>query len=509
MTLNPVERRLSYLCERWSRFTADPSKRLLVWQVQDNAARIVQCFFEVQKHETEYSTRDLFIVFDAPFENSVQYSRALKEALAGHYAASREDLEKEGIAADWSFAPEQLPHSAAGFIASVRSFGSRHHTSIGYLVAVLAPTHVAPESHDAFSDWLARALQAGMPERLRLAVVESRQTPRLEKLLASSDPLVHVDAPDIDGLQTAQETFAQERAIGPAGAFRNLLMDLMTLVERAPADQVIAKAAAATAFARNQGWADQEVVIAVLVSGALLKERRFDEALDVNAHARETALNAAAAGHPAGRQLLLQTWFGEAGTHFAAGNVVSAADAYQEAAVLAHSVPNLVLAVEALRMEAFCRARTGNREAAIRTGQEALSVGARLKPDARAMTTLPVAALDLLRVLDAERVSRMEDVKNRSHARELDAQQAAERSAAELEATDDVDAFEQAEAALAGQLEDARQDAERELHSVIVGADARFAEAFASSRELLGGQWPLATLSPVPLPAGAAAAAKA
>jgi len=500
MALNPVERRLLNLCERWSRFTADPSKRLLVWQVRDNAARMVDCFFEVQKHETEYTTRDLFVVFDAPFENSVQYSRALKEALAGQYEASREDLEKEGIAADWSFTAEQLPHSAAGFVDSLRSFGSRHHTSIGYLVAVLAPTHVAPESYDSFSDWLARALQGGVPERLRLAVVDTLEAPRLQKLLASNDPLVHVDAPDIDGLQTAQETFAQEPAIGPAGTFRNLLMGLMTLVDRAPADQVKARAVDATAFARNQGWADQEVVIAVLVSGALLKEQRFAEALEVNAHARETALNAAAAGHPAGRQLLLQTWFGEAGTHFAAGNVVSAADAYQEAAVLAQSVPNLVLAVEALRMDAFCRARTGNVEAAVRTGQEALNVGARLKPDARAMTTLPIAALDLLRVIDSERVGRMEDIKSRLGARELEAQKTAERRAAELEGTADVEAFRQIESALTEQLAAAHQDAEREVQGVLTGADARFAEAFSGGQQLLGRQWPLTNLPAVPLP---------
>src|SRR5262245_12938245 len=266
MPLNPVERRLLDLCDRWSRFTADSSKRLLVWQVQDSALRLVECFFEVQKHETEYSTRDLFIVFDAPFENSVQYSRALKEALAGQYEASRGDLEQQGIAADWAFAPGILPHSAAGFVESLRSFGSRHHASIGYLVAALAPTSVAPESHDAFSDWLARALQGALPERLRLAVVDSLRTPRLAKLLQSNHPLVRVDALDIDGLQTAQETFAEEPGLGPAAAFRNLLMGLMTLVERAPADQVKAKAAEATAFARNQGWADQEVVIAVLVS---------------------------------------------------------------------------------------------------------------------------------------------------------------------------------------------------------------------------------------------------
>ena len=503
MPLNPVERRLAYLCDHWSRFTADESRRLLVWQVPDNAVRILQCFFEVQKHETDYTTGDLFIVFDTPFENSIQYSRALKEALAGQYDASRDDLQKEGIAPDWSFDPGLVPHSAAGFIQSMRSFGSRHHGAIGHLVGVLMPSNIDPEARDAFADWLVRVLDAGLPERLRLAVVDSIETPRLQKLLSSDRQMVYVDSPDIDALQTAQETFAQEPAVGPGATFRNLLMGLVTLVDRAPADHVRAKAGDAVAFARKHGWADQEVVIAVLVSGALLKEQRFNDALKVNAHAREMAHKAAAAGHPAGRQLVLQTWFGEAGTHLAAGDPLRAADAYREAAVVAQSVPNVVLAIEALRMEAFCRARAGNREAAIELGHAAMGLGARLKADARPMTTLPIAAMDLLRVLDTRRVSLMEDIKNRSTAREREALHAAERRAVELESVQDRAAFQDAEAALARRLEVAQHDANQELQAVVIGADPRFTEVLASGRGLLGPEWPLATLAAVPLPAAA------
>lgn len=503
MALNPVERRLLYLCNHWSAFTGDASKRLLVWQVPDNAVRIVQCFFEVQKHQTEYTTGDLFIVFDAPFLNSVQYSRALKEALAGQYEASREELKQEGIAPDWTFDPAAVAHSPTGFIESLRSLGSRHHESIGHLVAVLAPSDVRPEAHDAFADWLVRALAVGLPERLRLAVLDSTETPRLQKLVASDHRLVRVDAPDIDALQTAQETFAQEAAVGPAAVFRNLLMGLVTLADRAPADQVRARAADAVAFARTHGWADQEVVVAVLVSGALLKEQRFGEALKVNAHARETAQKAAAAGHPAGKQLVLQTWFGEAGTHLAAGDPLKAADSYKQAGILAQGVPNVVLATEALRMEAFCRARAGQTDAAIQTGQAAIAVGARLKPDARQMTTLPIAALDLLRVLDGPRISLMEDVKNRATARELAAFLALEQRAAALEPERHPAPFEQAEAEYAERLELAQREGEQEVDGIANAADPRFAAAFANGRGLLGPQWPLAALSAVPLPAPA------
>jgi hypothetical protein len=500
---NPVERRLLYLCDHWSRFTADQSKRLLVWRVQDNAVRIVECFFEVQKHQTDYTTGDLFIVFDTPFENSVQYSRALKESLAGQYEVSRADLEREGIPADWTFDPAAIPHSAAGFIGALRSFGSRHHLAIGHLVAVLMPANVCAESHEAFAGWLERALQAGLPERLRLAVVESLETPRLDTLLASGDAQLHIDAPEIDALQTAQETFAQETAVGPAAVFRNLLMGLVTLVEKAPAEKVLAKAADATTFAGSHGWADQEVVIGLVSAGALLKERRFGEALKTYADARAAAQQAMAAGHPAGRQLVLQTWFGEAGTCLAAGDPLRAAGAYREAATVAHAVPNLVLAIEALRMEAFCRARGGSRDAAIESGLSALHVGARLKPDARLMTTLPIAAVDLLRVLEPGRVVLMEDVKGRLGLRELEARAAAERRAAALEGSADVAPFRSVESQLAEQVHAARQQAKDELQVVAAAGGTRFADAFAHGQELLGPEWPLANLTAVPAPAPA------
>jgi hypothetical protein len=502
MSLNPVERRLLYLCEHWQAFTSDASKRLLIWHIQDNAVRIVQAFFEVQKHQTEFTTGDLFIVFDTPFENSIQYSRALKQALAGQYQASHDSLKAEGITPDWVFDPATPPHSAAGFIEGLRSFGSRHHESIGHLVAVLSPLQIRPEAHDAFSGWLTRALAAGLPERLRLAVVDSVEFPRLGKLAATQHPQVAIDAPGIDALQTAQETFAQEAGVGPAAVFRNHLMGLTTLVERGSVDQVKAKAMDATAFARKQGWTDQEVVIAVMLFGALAKEKRFDEALAVNAQAREMAQKIEAQGHPAGKQLLLQTWFGEAGIHFSAGDLLKAAAAYKQAGILAQSVPNVVLAIEALRMEAFSWARAGQADAALNAGQDALAVGSNLQPDSRMMTSLPIAALDRLRVLDERSVSRMEDIKSRANAREHEAYLALEQQAAELENVRQPEPFDAAEARYDRQLEAAWQKGDDDLQAVADRAERRFAEAYANGRQLLGPEWPLATLLPAaPLPA--------
>jgi hypothetical protein len=379
MALNPVERRLVDLRDHWESFRADTSKRLLVWQVPDNAVRMLQCFFEAQKHEAAYTTGDLFIAFDTPFEHSIQYSRALKETLAGRYEASREELEQEGITPEWRFDPGYFPNSSKGFVASLSAFGSKHHRFIGHLVAVLMPSEIAGGGA-GFVSWLSRALDAGIPERLRFAVIDSIETPRLEALADARSELVYFDAPKIDSLVIAQETFAQEGALGAAAVFRNFLMGLVTLIEKGSADQVKTKAADALAFARKEQWADQEVVVAILLAGALLKEKRFDEAIGAYQSARQSALHAAASGHPAGQQLVLQTLFGEAGTHLAAEHVAQAAACYDTAAVVAQRSDSPILAIEAFRMAAFCNARMDQPDAALEGGLHALRLGEELKP---------------------------------------------------------------------------------------------------------------------------------
>jgi tetratricopeptide (TPR) repeat protein len=491
MALNPVERRLTDLCADWIAFRDDPAKRLLVWKVPDDAVRLLQCFFEVQKHETPYTSGDLFIVFDVAFDNSIQYSRELKEALFGQYEASRQDLKEEGIEPDWRANPEQFPDSAYGFIQSLRSFGSAHHKPIGHLVVVLTP--VAVLSPGAFAAWMMRALDGGIPERLRIAVIDSSENPQLENLTETGDPRVLVHTSDVDLAATAQETFAQEPTAGPAGVFRNYLMGLVTLVEKGSLEQVKAKAADAQAFARKEGWFDQEVVVATLVAGALLKESRFDEAVTTHQEARKAGTQAAASGHPAGHQLVLQTWFGEAGAHMAAGRLPEAAKCYDEAAVVAQQSGNLILAIEAFRMGAFCHARLGQREEALARGKTALTVGARLKPASRSMTTLPIAAMDLLDVIEPARAQAVKEVKHERDAREAGIRSTVEARAAELEKAENFGTISKVEEALKTDLQSLEERASKELEAVIHGSGTDFRYTFAETRDLLGVDWPLVT----------------
>ena len=479
MGLNPVERRLAYLCGEWTDFRDDSSRRLLLWQVPGNGMRMVECFVEAQKHETPYTSGDLFIVFKAPFVHGMQYARALKEELAGQYNASRDDLSRQGLSADWPFDPAGTPDSAPGFGGALASLQNRYRQAIPHVAAVLLPPSIT--SAASFVEWVRRLLASGLPEPVRVLLPDSQDHSRFDALAAH--PLVSARPVRIDATGAARETFAQEPNTGDAGLFRNLLMNVVAMVEKGTADQTVAVAGDALMFARRRRWLDQEVVVRMLVAGAFLKESRHAEAVSEYSAARQAATQAADSGHPAGLKLVLQTWFGEAGTHFAAGNPTAAARCYDEAAVVAGRAADPVLRIEALRMGAFCMARACNAAGAIERGNAALDTGSPLPPEQRATTTLPVAVVDQLRVHDPGRVERMQEAKSRLHADIEAARQGAEQ------AQPAPGGLEKVERQLEFRVERAREQCAETLAELASRAAAPFRDLVARANQLMGADW--------------------
>jgi len=496
MALNPVEHRLVELCNHWEPFQKDPSKRLLIWKAHENAVRMLQCFFEAQKQESEYQTGDLFIVFDTPFEQSIQYSRDLKITLAGQYDASRDALTQQGITPDWEFDPQNFQDSVSGVGQSLQSFADKHQDHIGHLVAVFMPSTITGE--DAFMGWIQRLLATGVPERIRIVLIESLEHPRFTALTSSDHEQIYIETLNIDALTTAQDTFAQEGAVGPAAVYRNFLMGMVTLIEKGSADQVKAKAEDTLAFAKKEQWADQEVVVIMLVAGALLKEKRFEEAVKEYQKARQAALKTVEAQHPAGKDLVMQTWFGEAGAHLAAGNLQASTECYDRAGLVAQSMPNLILAIEANRMGTFCQGRLEQRDPALERGNAALALGKQLEPDDRPNTTLPFLGIDILRVIDPERVKQMEAVKHRMDAEQITVFANAEQQTATLNDMADAQQFQAVEQSLERDLEQAEQTAFHELEIVVSESQESFQKYFADSRALLGAEWPLTKMLAIP-----------
>lgn len=509
-TLNPVERRMALLCEHWMQFRDQPEPRLLVWQVPDNALRLVACFTEVQKLDLPYASGDLFIVFKVPYSHGLQFARGLKVALRGQFDASLDELRSQGLDTDWAFDPAATPDTPAGVAQALRSFGSKYQRALRHLVLVLLPPTLADVP--AYVAWLQALLDTGLPERLRVLLVDTTENPLLGDLVRSQDEQdktcederVRVQRPAIDGLDTAQDAFAAEGGSSPAAVYRNLLMGTVALAEKGTANQVKAKAADALQFVRKQKWPDQGVALRILVAGALLKEKRFKEALTVYAAARAAADETVQDKHPAGHKLVLQCCFGQAGVQLAAGDLRAAASSYDEAAVVAQHDQNHTLAIEALRMAAHCLARAGDTQPALTRLVNAAELTVDMDPDARATTTLPVALVDTLRIIDAERVTRMQEVK-RVLQQALDAVRVrSESRGAQLAAAGAPQALETVEAERQQQADVALDAADQQMQKLCAAAPLDFVKVLARGQQLLGDDWLVdndLALPPTPAPA--------
>ncbi len=484
---SPVEQRLAQMSALWLEATADDAVRVVVWRIPDNADRMLQAFFESQRHATEWQLPDLFVRFDAPFETSFGYSRALNEALLESYNGSLEGFRENGISFNWPSAAAGRADSAAGFVALFNSFAQHHATHFRCAVAALMPS--AANSAAVWVDWVRSALRAGVAPNVRLALVESASAPTWQFLRDDHAQVTRtIDAP-IDMFDIARETAARSPSNGPAVAYRQLFADVLTLVEKGTPAQTAARAEHALKIAAREQWPDQQVALHMAVAGSHVKAQAYEPALARYRLAREQAELAARARHPVGDNLVMQTWFGEAGVWLAAGQPRQASLAYLQAAACAQRFGNRMLGLEGFRMAAFCDARAGDRELAREHGALAVHEGRAIAADERAQTTLGVALHDLLRLQDAPRAERIEQLAQAYAAQLAETHAEGERQAARLgnrpadAAIDAIDTemnrrFEAAFAQL-------REQRERLIH----GGDEYFRKVVAVGRELLQPQW--------------------
>jgi hypothetical protein len=157
-----------------------------------------------------------------------------------------------------------------------------------------------------------------------------------------------------------------------------------------------------------------------------------------------------------------------------------------------------MLAIEAWRMSAFCRARASDREGAFTSVRKAFQLGNDIEPEQREMSTLPLAAVDLLRLIEPKRVAKIEKVKIDLEQQAGRLRQAVERRAAELEAGGHAEQYRQAEAHLARATAQAVQQADKQLNALAAGGNQAFRHVFAQARDLLGRQWPLFSAAAMP-----------
>jgi tetratricopeptide (TPR) repeat protein len=276
-------------------------------------------------------------------------------------------------------------------------------------------------------------------------------------------------------------------------AYRQLLTDVLALVEKGTPAQTSARGDKALKIAEREGWHDQQVVVHMAVAGAHLKAQDSPAAIKRYRQARTCAEEAKRGSSPTanavGANLVMQTWFGEAGAWFVAKQLRQAAQAYRSAAEEAQRLPNQLFALEGFRMAAYCYARHGDTEDARAHGALAVREGQGMKPQERAPSTLGVALNDLLRLQDAPRVAQLEKLVAAYQAGITRAHADAEKKGAALGAAPANTDVDRIESEMHGSFEKAFQTLREQREKLIAQGDEYFRKVVAVGRDLLHSQW--------------------
>ncbi len=480
-------RGLDTLREAWLQASSDPSRRLLIWRLPANASRLLAAFFEMQRHDEGRNTPDYFLRIDARYELGFRYSRQIKQDLLERYLGSQDELREQGVSLGWRGPNETHPDSAAGVIEVLESFVAHHGDHMRMMAAVFEPERHAPG--DGFERWISAALSAGPGKRLRLVLVDTQEDPRWQSLLDKHSDTAALIGGEVDMFAIARDTAAQASGRGPEVLYRQLLADLMLLIERGSPAQVLARADRAQALASRSGWHDQQSVVQMMVAGSWLKHGDHANAINAYRTARSAAESARSGGNAAGADLVMQSWFGEAGCWLTAKQPERAAQTYLQASASAASIPNPMFQLEGQRMAGWCQLQAGNKEVARSELLEAIRIAKPLSPADRKTTTLPQALWDLLLLQDARRCEKLQEVSADYVQASTKVFVDAESNAMALGPRPARAALDAIEVQLDAALEQGFHRAQQERERLIQAGDEFFRKIVAVGRDFLDPHW--------------------
>jgi hypothetical protein len=227
----------------------------------------------------------------------------------------------------------------------------------------------------------------------------------------------------------------------------------------------------------------------LMMAGAWVKEAEFGRAIHAYHDARACAWQAGEKGVPGAANLAMQTWFSEGGAWLAAGDLKQAAGAYLGGAKQAQCVPEPMFVVEGFRMAGLCFAHAKQNDAATTHYMLAVDEAASIPPGQRAMTTLPFALQDWMRVVDAKRVQAIEASAQDYEAAVAEIVADAEARSSRLGMLPSARQIEGIESAMERRIDIAFMDCLEKRERLIAQGGESFRDVVHIGRHLLHSQW--------------------
>lgn len=401
---NAIERRLEELEGIWNEFVENGEARILRWLADDDTARMLDLFLEIQNEEVS-EIPDLFVRFGEPFQDPKQYGFQLRESLVAKYEEIREGIAEEGIAADW-VCPDVRPGDmgVTAFVRACVSLRGYYEGVMLNLAIALLPHSISDSSE--WRTWLHEAARSELPTNVRFLVVDDANSPLLDGLDEAEPKRFVTSKPELDMPGAYLELLREVPRSGPGLAFAKNYVALGNASTRGDLPGAQKAADAALKLAKKHNWPQLQVVVNLALGACLLASGKMNEALQSYRTAKEIKMDPE---DPAAPKLAIQSRFAEAAVLVGDGQHEQAAQVYSDTHPIAVEQEDHFAELESSRMAAYCHEMAGRPEPAWKWGQRALEAGEAMDAEARESSTLPYVGQGLLRLTQHSDYANEED----------------------------------------------------------------------------------------------------
>ncbi|EBM6935603.1 hypothetical protein M4755_002045 [Salmonella enterica] len=405
---NAVERKLAELESLWLEASDDENIRIFIWRTPADSDRLIHVFFALQEErQNGFTTPDLFIRFNTPFETRYGYSHELEE----------EFIERVNVTefpeSRWQSTRLRPCYRTDTLYRLLSDFAHYHQDYLRYLAVLLTPASVSnADSNQRFINELSQHIVTEA-SRFRLLLVDTHENPDWQWLLERFPENTRLLTPDISEDELMRQTLNETPTSDGTAMlrFRQRMTDTFISLKKGAAAQTEQLAQKALELARQQGWGEQQVIMLSMAAGGWLQEKHAQNAIKNYRLAVQTSADLP----PESRHsLITQNLMGEGNAWFMDKNHKQASDAYYRSAQEALNIPSLLLAMEGYRMAGFSLMSVTPPPAEIAQHYyAALKTGLSMNNEERTQSGFMQIFRDLLNWLSPEATSRSDDFSKR------------------------------------------------------------------------------------------------
>lgn len=349
---NPITERIERLQLNWQSFTESEDSIISRWLIEPDELQMIDLFYELENSE-HGRLPDLFLRFQTPLNSLSTYDESLWNELNSIIEGSSSVFQEEEITLDWG----QLNGNSSGndsssFLNKLHAFKEQIPSLSGNIVAYLSPSEFS--NVQEWEKWLSESIREGIPEGIRIMLVDDIHQPVFESLSQQFPQEVMTIQPALDMSSALQQLAAAGDPTNPGVQFRQLFLTLSQAASKQQWTKLEQLGQKTRGLARQEAWPDMEIAVLQLMGSTYLGANRIEQSLKMYQDAKAIAENAYKTNNPIGGKLLIQVLFSRAAAYLNQKNYDHTIVDYKTAAIVAEDIKDYFSLLEAHRMTAYC-----------------------------------------------------------------------------------------------------------------------------------------------------------